>query len=118
MSRQPARMKVVDLQEGMPTVAQARLRMEQEIHLAQQEAYHAVKLVHGFGPREVVGDLRIELQKDLRAAAQNKTIRAFIPGEDWRVTDETSWPVLQQFREWKLDSDLGRFNLGISIVVF
>jgi hypothetical protein len=61
--------------------------------------------------------LRIELQKTLRQAAQNGSIRAFIAGEDWRIPNETTWALLQRFPEWKRDSDLGRENRGISIVV-
>jgi hypothetical protein len=44
-------------------------------------------------------------------------IRAFIAGEDWRISDEQSWALLQACPELKQDSDLGRGNKGISIVV-
>jgi hypothetical protein len=117
VSRKPAVIKVVNLEEGMPTVEQARLRMERELHLARTAGYHAVKLVHGYGSSGVGGALRNELQKDLRQAALNGSVRAFIAGEDWRVSNETTWDLLKRFPEWKQDSDLGRNNRGISIVV-
>jgi hypothetical protein len=34
------------------------------------------------------------------------------------VSDETTWDLLKKFPEWKQDSDLGKANKGISIVVF
>ncbi len=116
MSRRPALMKVVNLEEGMPTVAEARLRMEHELSSARKAGFRAVKLVHGYGSSGVGGALRDELQKDLRRAALDGSIRAFVAGEDWRISNETTWDLLKRFPEWKQDSDLGRNNRGISIV--
>ncbi len=118
MSRKPTHIKVINLEEGMPTVEQARLRMERELHLARQQRCTAVKLIHGYGSSGAGGFLRIELQKELRRLAQAGSIRAFIAGEDWRVSNEITWDVLKKFPEWKQDSDLGKSNMGISIVFF
>src|SRR5579871_1618617 len=110
-------MKMVNLEEGMPTVEQARLRMERELYGGRQARVVALKLIHGYGSSGVGGALRMELQKDLRAALQRGEIRAFIPGEDWRISNEATWALLKQYPEWKQDSDLGRNNAGIAIVV-
>jgi hypothetical protein len=117
VSRKPALIKLVNLEEGLPTVEQARLRMEHELHMARKTGYRAVKLVHGYGSSGAGGALRDELQKDLRRAALNGSIRVFIAGEDWRVSNQGTWDLLKRFPEWKQDSDLGRGNQGISIVV-
>lgn len=117
MSRKPAHIKVVNLEEGLPTVEQARLRMQYELQSARKGGFFAVKLVHGYGSSGVGGALRAELQKELRKAVQENGIRAFIPGEDWRVSDPSTWELLKRFPEWKKDPDLGRKNQGISIVV-
>lgn len=102
----------------MPAVEQARLRMEHELHVARQAGYRAVKLIHGYGSSGVGGALRTELQSQLRQAVRNGAIAAFIAGEDWSISHETTWALLKRFPEWKQDSDLGRDNRGISIVVF
>jgi hypothetical protein len=117
MSRKPALIKVVNLEEGLPTVEQARLRMEHELHVAREAGYRAVKVIHGYGSSGVGGTLRRELQKDLSRAAANGRIRAFVAGEEWRISNQATWDLLQRFPEWKHDSDLGRGNQGISIVV-
>jgi hypothetical protein len=117
MSRKPAQIRIVNLEEGMPTVEQARLRMQHELQAARKAGCKAVKLIHGYGSSGTGGVLRVELQKDLRRAAENGVIQAFIAGEDWRISDANTWKVLKQFPEWKQDSDLGRKNQGISIVV-
>lgn len=117
MSRKLAILKVVNLEEGRPTVERARLRMEHELEQARHSGCVAVKLIHGYGSSGAGGALRNELQKYLRHAADRGHLRAFIAGEDWRVSNEAAWPLLQQYPEWKKDSDLGRGNRGISIVV-
>ncbi len=110
-------MKIVNLEEGMPTVEQARLRMQYELQAARNEGYTAAKLIHGYGSSGTGGTLRLELQHELRKAVREGKFHAFIPGEDWRISDEATWELLKRFPEWKKDPDLGRNNLGISIVL-
>jgi hypothetical protein len=118
MSRKPARIKIVNLEEGLPTVEQARLRLDYELQRARSEGCAAVKVIHGYGSSGVGGALRTAIQAKLRAAAERGELRAVIYGEDWRIADEQSWPLLQKFLEWKQDADLGRGNRGITLVVF
>jgi len=117
MSRKPAAIKVVNLEDGMPRVEQARLRMQRELALARSQGIVAVKLIHGYGSSGTGGTLRDELQKELRVASSASSITCFIAGEKWTISDETTWSLLKKFPEWKKDSDLGRGNKGISIVV-
>ncbi|MCU1299997.1 MAG: hypothetical protein JWQ87_281 [Candidatus Sulfotelmatobacter sp.] len=48
---------------------------------------------------------------------QNGQIRGCIFGENWSKSDETTWKLLQSHAELKRDSDLGRGNRGITIVL-
>lgn len=117
MSRKPVHIRTVNLEEGRPTVERARLRMHRELQSARKEGVLLVKLIHGYGSTGVGGTLRIELQKELRKAAEAGTIHALIPGEDWRISDPAAWELIQKFPELKADADLGRRNQGISVVV-
>lgn len=117
MSRKPAAIKIINLEDGMPKVEAARLRMHHEIHTAKRQGYVAVKLIHGYGSSGVGGALRIELQKELRRLSGTGSISAFIPGEEWRISGETTWDLLKRYPEWKQDSDLGKGNKGITIVL-
>jgi hypothetical protein len=117
VSRKPAIIKVINLEEGMPTVELARLRMQHELAKARKQGWVAIKIIHGYGSSGTGGVLRLELQKELRLAARQGTIRALIPGEEWRVSSQDAWDLLKKYPEWKQDSDLGRNNQGISIVV-
>jgi len=117
MSRKPVPIKIIDLEEGMPKMEQARLRMQHQLQIARQQGYAAVKLIHGYGSSGIGGSLRIELQKELRQQMGTAKIKCFVAGEDWRISDEKTWELLKRYPEWKKDSDLGRNNKGISIVV-
>jgi hypothetical protein len=109
--------KTVNLELGMPSIPQARSRLSSELRVAQQSGVRVLKLVHGYGSSGVGGDLRIALQSTLRQMAQAKEIRDCIYGENWRTSDERSWELLKQMPDLKSDSDLGKGNRGITLVV-
>jgi hypothetical protein len=112
-----AAVKLINLELNRPTVPTALSLLEDAVRIARNEKYVAVKLVHGYGSSGVGGDIRIAVQKTLAQKLHEKEIRAFIPGEEWRVSNEFSWDLLKRCPELKQDADLGRGNRGISIVV-
>jgi hypothetical protein len=61
--------------------------------------------------------LRIALQSTLRQMSRAQEIRDCIYGENWRTSDERSWELLKRLAELKSDSDLGKGNLGITLVI-
>lgn len=110
-------LKTVNVKSDMPSIEQARSRMNSEIRVAQQSGVRVLKLVHGYGSTGIGGDLRIALQSTLRQMAHQGEIRDCIFGENWRKSDERSWELLKRMPELKDDSDLGRSNKGITLVV-
>lgn len=110
-------MKVVNLELNRPTVPTALSLLEDALHIARQQGYAAMKLIHGYGSSGVGGDIRIAAQKTLAQKATDKLIHAFIAGEEWRISNEAAWELLKKFPELKQDADLGRANRGISVVV-
>ncbi len=101
----------------MPSVHEALQRLERELAQARRERHAAVKFVHGYGSSGVGGDIRIAVQKRLHELLGEGQIRGCVFGEDWATSDEVTWKLLQGRPEWKSDRDLGRKNLGITIVV-
>ncbi len=101
----------------MPLVREALQRLERELSLARQEKTTLLKIVHGYGSTGEGGDIRIAVQKRLVEMQQNGLIRVCIFGENWSKSDEVSWKLLQSRAELKSDSDLGRRNRGITIVL-
>jgi hypothetical protein len=112
-----APLKTVNLEDGMPSVPQARARLSSEISVAQQTGVKVLKVIHGYGSSGIGGDLRVALQSTLRQMADAKEIRDCIYGENWRTSDQRSWELLKRLPELKADSDLGRGNRGITLVV-
>jgi hypothetical protein len=110
-------MKTVNLKSDMPLVQEALQRLDGELALAREEKTKLLKLVHGYGSTGAGGDIRIAVQKRLFEMSQNGQIRICIFGENWSKSDESAWKLLQSQPELKNDSDLGRNNRGITIVL-
>jgi hypothetical protein len=109
--------KTVNLEEGLPGVEQARTRLRGEIGTARVQGLKLLKVIHGYGSHGVGGDLRIALQSTLRTMARDGEISDCIYGENWRKSDERSRGLLKRMPELKNDSDLGRANRGITLVL-
>jgi adenosylmethionine-8-amino-7-oxononanoate aminotransferase len=110
-------MQTVNLKSDMPSVREALQRLDREISLARQEKATFLKLIHGYGSKGAGGEIRLALQKRLVEMAQSGEIRACIFGENWSRSDETAWKLLQSYPDLKNDSDLGRRNRGITVVI-
>jgi hypothetical protein len=109
--------KTVNLKPDMPSVQEALQRLERELTVARQGKAALLKLVHGYGSTGAGGDIRIAVQKRLLELAQNGQIRGCIFGENWSKSDDLTWKLLRSHAELKSDSDLGRQNRGITIVL-
>ena len=101
----------------MPSVREAVARMELELSLARAQKQGFLKLIHGYGSSGVGGDIRVAVQRRLHELTVNEQIRRCIFGENWSKSNEESWRLLQAKPELKTDPDLGRRNLGITIVL-
>lgn len=101
----------------MPSVEEALQRLERGIAVGRQGKVAVLKIIHGYGSRGVGGDIRIAVQKRLHGMVEAGQIRVCIFGEDWSKTDDATWKLLQSQGELKSDSDLGRRNRGITLVV-
>ena len=111
-------MKLVDLEQSLPTVPLALSLLNDILRIARTEGFAAAKIIHGYGSTGVGGGLRIAIQNDLARRLAAGEMAAFIEGEQWRISNEPTWRFLQRYPECKQDRDLGRANKGISIVVF
>jgi hypothetical protein len=110
-------MKTANLKSDMPQVHEALQRLERELALARQDKATLLKLIHGYGSTGAGGDIRIAVQKRLLEMVQNGQIRGCIFGENWSKSDDAAWKFLQSHPDLKNDSDLGRRNRGITIVL-
>lgn len=110
--------KVINLEEGLPTVEQARQKLLHELQLAQGSGVKGVKLIHGYGSTGVGGDIRLAIGRTLSELQREGQISLVIYGEDWTVGNRSTWDLLKRKPSLKADPDLGRRNRGITIVWF
>jgi hypothetical protein len=101
----------------MPSLQEALQRLEREMAVARQGKLALLKVIHGYGSSGAGGDIRIAVQRRLHELTEGGQIRACIFGENWSKTDDATWQLLQAESGLKSDPDLGRRNLGITIVV-
>jgi hypothetical protein len=101
----------------MPTVSEALQQLNRELAHARQTGCGVVKLIHGYGSTGAGGEIRIAAQRRLTEMAGRGEIRACIFGESWAKSDEQAWALINSRPELKQDTDLGRRNQGITIVV-
>ena len=109
--------RTVNLKSDRPTVHEALQRLDREIERARRLNHSWLKLIHGYGSTGAGGDIRIAVQKRLHEIVEAGQIAGCIPGEDWSKSSDQAWRMLQAHPELKPDPDLGRRNLGITIVV-
>lgn len=109
--------RVANLKEDNPTTPQALARLTTELDRARRDSVSLLKIIHGYGSTGEGGVIRHAVQAELVRLEREGQIRAFIPGEDWRISNEPTWALLSKHRELKKDRDLGRGNRGISIVL-
>jgi hypothetical protein len=112
-----APMNEINLETGMPRVAEALGAMERGLARARTEKLAVVKFIHGYGSSGVGGEIRVAVQKRLREMESAGAIRACIFGEDWSTSDARTWELLKARPELKSDAHLGTKNLGITVVV-
>jgi hypothetical protein len=109
--------RIINLEEGRPTVNAGLLRLDRALAAARAEGVPILKLIHGYGSSGAGGRLREEVWKALDRFQRNGFISGFIPGEDFRVSNEASWELVKRNKAIRDDRDFGRANRGITIVV-
>lgn len=74
-------LRTVNLEKGLPTVAQALARLRQELDQARGQGYRALLLIHGYGSSGEGGAIRAEVRRQLGHLREQGRINDFLPGE-------------------------------------
>lgn len=108
---------LVNLEQNMPNVEQARIRLEQALRSARAKRYKIVKLIHGYGSSGKGGAIRRDVQTVLSTHQQTGKIRAFIPGEEFSPFYANARMAVEQCPALLRDRDYTASNHGITIVL-
>jgi len=112
-----ARIRIVQLEAGMPSAEDARSRLNAEINKARNSDTVVLKLIHGYGSSGVGGRLRDAIRSSLRKRRKEGKIRSFVGGENWSIFEDVTRQILDECAELSKDKDLNGYNEGITIVL-
>jgi hypothetical protein len=109
--------ETVNLERGLPTVDEARQRLRVELQRARERRAPALKLIHGYGSTGVGGKLKDALRVSLKNLRNKGEIAAFVAGDRWTISEPLAREILDRCPALGRDSDLNRYNDGITIVL-
>lgn len=111
-------LREVNLETGMPTVDQAIKRLTFEIHTSKKLNVRVLKIIHGYGSSGTGGKIRTEARNYLSRLKQRNEISGIIPGERFSIFEEETRSAFLLCSGLREDSDLDRYNNGVTFVVF
>lgn len=111
------KMKVINVEAGMPTVEVGRKKLSFEISTAKRQRIRILKVIHGYGSSGIGGSLKRGIHELLVQYKKDGIIKEFVPGEDWSIFSQATRDMLEIFKDLKKDRDLGTGNLGITMVL-
>lgn len=111
-------LRVINLEDGRPTVEMARAKLLQAMRTAKQNGAPALKLIHGYGSSGKGGAIRAEVRQVLAQKKRAGELRAFATGEEFSPFCAEGRILLAAMPELAKDRDYARGNEGITIVLF
>ena len=110
-------MQTANIEKFMPTVYQAEILVKNNLESFRRQGVKVFKIIHGYGSTGKGGALRTGLRDYLKQLKMAKIIADFVPGEDWSAFDETTRKVRDLDDDFRKDTDLGKMNAGVTIIV-
>jgi Smr domain len=110
-------LKIINVEDGRPTVDEARKRLIEELRQARQAGVRTVKIIHGYGSSGVGGALQSAIRKSLLLRRKEGLVSIIIFGEKLSIFEKDTREAFQQCPELRGDSDVDRENRGITIAL-
>ena len=110
-------LREINLEAGMPLVADALRRLTFEVHHSKSLGYTAMKLIHGYGSSGKGGKIRIAARERLDFLMRKREIRGHICGENFSIFDDDTRQAFLRCDALRKDRDLERHNNGVTFVV-
>lgn len=107
----------INLEQGMPTVEAARIKLEQAIRTARARRVATLKIIHGYGSSGKGGAIKRDVQRVLAGKLRSGEIRGYVPGERFSPFDPAARAIIDKSPELRRDGDYSRGNDGITIIL-
>ena len=79
-----SKVKLANLEMGLPTVDEAVRRMKNELSTAKMSGYKAVILIHGYGSTGSGGAIKPAVCKSLSQPSLVGIVKEWVAGENWQ----------------------------------
>jgi len=114
----PTSVHIVNMLDGgFPTPEQSKKRLDAGIEHLRSARVPVLKLIHGYGTNANIQWLRLAIRTYLQIRKMHGDIKTFVPGENWSAGDLRSLELIRQVPESIVDSDFGRENKGVTLVL-
>ena len=110
-------LREVNLELGMPVVADALRRLTFEIHNSKKMNCTVLKIIHGYGSTGKGGKIRTASRERLDFFTSKNEIKGYVTGENFSIFDDTTRKALRLCPELRKDRDLERCNNGVSFIM-
>lgn len=112
-----SKMEIINIERGMPTVEEAIRRMNMGLSTARGRGMKAAKVIHGYGSSGVGGGIRTKARSELQNKRRLGRIKGVIYGEDFSSYSVAARDAVARLPWLSQDSDYGRRNDGVTIVL-
>lgn len=108
------RLKEINLENGMPTSADALALLKSSIDYAKSGNVGCLYVIHGYGSSGRGGVIRDKVRQWLNAQVKNNKVKCVINGEDFNVCNLKALELKNKYKE--LESLFKVCNHGVTIV--
>lgn len=108
---------IINLEQDRPNVETAMRKLRMELSTLRRLGVHGVKIIHGYGSSGSGGAIRAATHAYLRERVKETWIRAYCPGERFGPFENVGRQIVTMIPAFRQDSDWGRQNDGITVVV-
>src|ERR1039457_1339259 len=109
-------MEEIDIEYGMPTVAEAIPLLTERLRSLKKTGVKAVKIIHGYGSTGKGGRLRKATLMLLDELKRSGLIKEFVGGEQCSKFEIRTLTLIERMPQLYKDQDLERSNRGITVV--
>lgn len=106
----------VNIESGMPDVAQALAQLDIKLGVARQQGAALVRVIHGWGSTGAGGRIKTALPQHLTDLKRRRTIRGYVPGDQFAISTRQGAHLISKYPVLKETMNTDRKNPGITFV--
>jgi hypothetical protein len=108
---------VINLEQGLPTVESALMRLRLELSTLRRTGISTIKIIHGYGSSGTGGAIRLATRQFLSEQLKEGKIKAYCAGESFGPFENAGRSIVHLAPALRKDTDWGSRNDGVTLVV-